>query len=152
MREIRLHGQDRRYHHPLIGINGRLDTLQAAVLLAKLDIFPDEVKARAEIGARYSEKLKDVVSVPFIEPHNTSVYAQYTIQVDARDAVLAQLKAAGIPTAVHYPVPLNRQPALQCGERFEQSEYVANRVMSLPMHPYFSESDQDRVVEALLSL
>ncbi len=152
MREIRLHGQDRRYHHPLIGINGRLDTLQAAVLLAKLDIFPDEVKARAEIGARYSEKLKDVVSVPFIEPHNTSVYAQYTIQVDARDAVLAQLKAAGIPTAVHYPVPLNRQPALQCGERFEQSEYAANRVMSLPMHPYFSESDQDRVIEALLSL
>ncbi len=152
MREIRVHGQDRRYHHPRIGINGRLDTLQAAVLLAKLDIFPDEVKARAEIGAHYSEKLKDAVSVPFIEPHNSSVYAQYTIQVDARETVLEQLKAAQIPTAVHYPVPLNRQPALQCDERFEQSEYAANRVMSLPMHPYFSESDQDRVIEVILSL
>ena len=152
MREIRVHGQDRRYHHPLIGINGRLDTLQAAVLLAKLDIFPDEVKARAEIGARYSEKLKDAVGIPFIAPHNTSVYAQYTIQVDAREIVLKQLKEAEIPTAVHYPVPLNRQPALQCDKQFEQSEYAANRVMSLPMHPYFPESDQDRVIEAILSL
>ena len=152
MGELRVHGQDRRYHHPRIGINGRLDTLQAAILLAKLDLFPDEVKAREQIGARYSEKLKGAVGTPFIEPHNTSVYAQYTIQVDARDMVLQRLKEAEIPTAVHYPIPLNRQPALHCEQRSEQSEYAASRVMSLPMHPYLSESDQDRVIKALLSL
>ena len=151
MREIRVHGQDRRYHHPLIGINGRLDTLQAAVLLAKLDIFPDEVKARERIGARYSEKLGGTVVTPYIEPHNTSVYAQYTVQVDARDAVQAHLKAADIPTAVHYPVPLNRQPSLARDERYEHSELAADRVVSLPMHPYLTDSDQDKVVEALLS-
>ena len=151
MREIRVHGQDRRYHHPLIGVNGRLDTLQAAVLLAKLDIFPDEVKARERIGARYTEELCGAVVTPFVEPHNTSVYAQYTVQVASRDAVQAHLKAADVPTAVHYPVPLNRQPSLARDERYEHSEFAADRVMSLPMHPYLSDSDQDRVIEALLS-
>ena len=101
MREIRVHGQDRRYHHPLIGVNGRLDTLQAAVLLAKLDIFPDEVKARERIGARYTEELGGAVVTPFVEPHNTSVYAQYTVQVASRVAVQEHLKAADVPTAVH---------------------------------------------------
>ena len=112
MREIRVHGQDRRYHHPRIGINGRLDSLQAAVLLAKLAIFPDEVAARLRIGARYSELLAGSGCVtPYIEPHNTSVYAQYTIAVDDREGLIAKLSQAGIPTAVHYPVPLHRQPA-----------------------------------------
>jgi len=139
MREIRMHGQDRRYHHPRVGINGRLDTLQAAILLAKMDVFADEVKAREMIGLRYSGLLGESVVTPYVAPYNTSVYAQYTVQVEHRDAVQKALKEAGIPTAVHYPVSLNRQPALACSERFEQSEYASERVMSLPMHPYLSD-------------
>jgi len=135
MREIRVHGQDRRYHHPRIGINGRMDTMQAAILLAKLEIFPEEVEARQRIGSRYSELLDGIVTTPYIESFNTSVYAQYTVQVENREQVQARLKEAGIPTAVHYPVPLNRQPALACSERFSRSEHAAERVMSLPMHP-----------------
>jgi len=149
MREIRVHGQDRRYHHPRIGINGRLDTLQAAILLAKMDVFEDEVDARERIGARYTELLQDAVIAPYIESYNTSVYAQYTVVVENRESVQEKLKAAGIPTAVHYPIPLNRQPALACPERFEHSEYAAERVMSLPMHPYLTEHDQDSVVKAV---
>ena len=109
------HGQDRRYHHPMIGLNGRCDTLQAAILLAKFDIFEEEVALRAEIGARYSKMFSDAsggkIVTPYIEPHNTSVYAQYTIQVDDRDNLQQALQAKGVPTAVHYPVPLNLQPA-----------------------------------------
>lgn len=149
MREIRVHGQERRYHHPRIGINGRLDTLQAAILLAKMDVFEDEVKIRRRIGERYSELLGDAVVTPYIEPFNTSVYAQYTIQLGNREQIQGRLKAAGIPAAVHYPVPLNRQPALACPERFEHSEYAAERVMSLPMHPYLSDEELGRVVEAV---
>ena len=149
MREIRVHGQDRRYHHPRIGVNGRIDTLQAAILLAKMEIFPDEVEARQRIGTRYSELLSDTVIAPYIEEGNTSVYAQYTIQIDDREKVQASLKEAGIPTAVHYPVPLNRQPALACSERFENSENAAERVMSLPMHPYLSEEDLQKVAQCV---
>ena len=150
MREIRVHGQDRRYHHPRIGVNGRLDTLQAAVLLAKLEVFDDEVEARARIGARYSELLREHVGVPFIEAHNTSVYAQYTIRVKNRDRVRASLQEAGIPTAVHYPVPLNRQPALACNARFEHAEQAASEVLSLPMHPYLDEKQQALVADAVI--
>lgn len=150
MREIRVHGQDRRYHHPRIGVNGRLDTLQAAVLLAKLEVFDDEVEARARIGARYTELLKDYVGVPFIEAHNTSVYAQYTIRVKDRDWVRASLQEAGIPSAVHYPVSLNRQPALACNVRFEHAEQAASEVLSLPMHPYLNKVQQARVADAVL--
>ena len=154
MRQIRLHGQDRRYHHPLIGINGRLDTLQAAVLLAKLEVLDDELAARARIGKRYSELLAGVASrLPTIEVHNTSVYAQYTIEVEGRTDVQARLKEQGIPTAVHYPVPLHLQPAfagLALGEgTFPKSEAAARRVLSLPMHPFLDEAQQDRVVAAV---
>jgi len=149
MREIRVHGQDRRYHHQRIGVNGRLDTLQAAILLARMDIFPDEVEARQLIGARYSELLADTVITPYIDKGNTSVYAQYTVQVEDRNSVREKLKASGIPTAVHYPVPLNRQPALVCPERFEHSEYAAERVISLPMHPYLTDEGMERVVQAV---
>lgn len=149
MREIRVHGQDRRYHHPRIGVNGRLDTLQAAILLAKMDIFEDEVAARERIGARYTELFGELVTTPFIESHNTSVYAQYTVQVENREQIQGALKNAGIPTAVHYPIPLNRQPALSCPERFANSEYAAERVMSLPMHPYLTEKEQNMVVDAV---
>jgi UDP-2-acetamido-2-deoxy-ribo-hexuluronate aminotransferase len=148
MREIRVHGQDRRYHHPRIGINGRLDSLQAAVLLAKLPLFSEEVAARARIGARYSELLAGSgCATPFIEPHNTSVYAQYTIAVDDREGLTAKLSAAGIPTAVHYPIPLHRQPVFAgiTGQAAPVAEQAAAKVVSLPMHPYLSEDDLSRV-------
>jgi UDP-2-acetamido-2-deoxy-ribo-hexuluronate aminotransferase len=153
MRQIRVHGQDRRYHHPLIGVNGRLDTIQAAVLLAKLPSFPAEVEARERIGARYSALLKDVVRVPVLADGSTHVYAQYTIEVDNREAVAAALKEAGVPTAVHYPVPLNLQPAFaelnQPAGSFPHAECAANRVLSLPMHPFLDEATQDQIVAAV---
>ncbi|GGY18567.1 DegT/DnrJ/EryC1/StrS family aminotransferase [Paludibacterium paludis] len=153
MRQIRLHGQDRRYHHPVIGLNGRIDTLQAAILLAKLPTFGDEVAARARIGARYIELLKDVARVPVIAEGNTSVFAQFTIEVDNREAVQAALKEAGVPTAVHYPVPLNLQPAFahlnQPEGSFPLAEAASRRVMSLPMHPFLDEATQDAIVAAV---
>lgn len=153
MRRIRVHGQDRRYHHSVLGINGRMDTLQAAVLLAKLGIFPDEVEARARIAARYGELLRDVVTTPYIEPHNTSVFAQYTVQVDHRDAVQEKLRDEGIPTAVHYPIPLHLQPVfaglnLPVGS-FPVSESVGKRVLSLPMHPYLTDVDLMRIASGV---
>lgn len=152
MQEVRNHGQDRRYHHPVVGLNGRLDTLQAAAMLPKFAIFDDEVESRGRIGARYSELLKGVAVTPYIAPDNTSVYAQYTLQVDDREAVTAKLNEQGIPTAVHYPIPLNKQPALKDDSaRVPVSESVAERVFSLPMHPYLSEEDQDRIVAAVKS-
>lgn len=153
MREIRVHGQDRRYHHPVIGLNGRLDTIQAAVLLAKLPSFPDEVAARARIGARYSALLQDVARVPVIADGNSHVYAQYTIEVDNREAVQQALQALGVPTAVHYPIPLHLQPAfahLGQGEgSFPVAEAAGRRVMSLPMHPFLDEATQDAIVAAV---
>jgi len=149
MREIRVHGQDRRYHHPRIGVNARIDTMQAAILLAKMDIFPDEVEARGRIASRYTELLGDAVITPYIEERNSSVYAQYTVQVENRDQVQASLKEMGIPTAVHYPAPLNRQPALACAEHFGHSEYAAERVMSLPMHPYLVDGEQVKIACAV---
>ncbi|MGE0385669.1 MAG: DegT/DnrJ/EryC1/StrS family aminotransferase [Gammaproteobacteria bacterium] len=156
MREIRVHGQDRRYHHPVIGVNGRIDTLQAAILLAKLDTFPEEVAARERIGARYAESIAASgarAACTRLEPHNTSVHAQYTVAVDDRDGVGKRLNAAGVPTAVHYPVPLHLQPAfaglgLGAGS-FPVAERSAARVMSLPMHPFLDDATQDRIVDAL---
>ncbi len=153
MSQIRLHGQDRRYHHPIIGLNGRIDTLQAAILLAKLTVFEDEVAARERIAARYSELMKDIAVTPYIEKFNTSVYAQYTVLVDKREEVQDKLKAARIPTAVHYPIPLHKQPAfayLGLGDgAFPAAEAAAKRVMSLPMSPYLTEGDMDTIVDAL---
>jgi UDP-2-acetamido-2-deoxy-ribo-hexuluronate aminotransferase len=153
MLEIRVHGQDRRYHHARIGINGRMDTLQAAIVLAKMDIFPAEVAARTRIGDGYTTILQDIVTTPYIAPDNTSVYAQYTIQVDNRKSVLEKLKAQGIPTAVHYPIPLNLQPAFahlnQTKGRFPVAEKIAERVLSLPMHPYLSEAEQIKICEII---
>lgn len=156
MRQIRIHGQDRRYHHPLIGTNGRLDTIQAAVLLAKMPSFADEVAAREQIGARYSELLAAHVRVPQIAPGSTSVYAQYTVEVDGREQVVAALKEQGVPTAVHYPIPLNLQPAFaylgQGKGSFPIAEKAAERVMSLPMHPFLNTAIQDSVVNALVKV
>jgi UDP-2-acetamido-2-deoxy-ribo-hexuluronate aminotransferase len=157
MRQVMNHGQDRRYHHPMIGLNGRFDTLQAAVLLAKLAIFEEEVSLRSEIGTRYSRLFaaasKGKIITPFIESYNTSVYAQYTIQVENRDSLQQTLQAQGVPTAVHYPVPLNLQPAFAALDKpagsFPVAESVAQKVMSLPMHPYLAEADMERIVAAV---
>ena len=154
LKELRNHGQDRQYHHPRIGINGRMDGMQAAVILAKMEIFDDEVAARARIGARYSELLQDSACVtPAIADGYTSVYAQYTLQVDNRDAVRKALQDAGIPSAVYYPITLDQQPALAGRSRIsgdlEVAHTLQDKVMSLPMHPYLDETTQDRVVAAL---
>lgn len=150
MRQIAAHGQERRYHHPRIGINGRLDTIQAAVLLAKLDVFPQEVEARTRIGLRYTDLLANRVQTPYIEPHNTSVYAQYTIQVDDRDTFASRLNDAGIPTAVHYPVPLTCQPALEdVYAEVPAADAASARVLSLPMSPWLTMDDQNAVIENL---
>ncbi len=153
MREIRVHGQDRRYHHPRIGFNGRLDTLQAAILLAKFDIFPQEVEKRADIGNRYSamvqEQCLDIVT-PFIEERNSCVYAQYTIQVKNRTRVQERLKEKGIPTAVHYPIPLHKQPVfMDQNVSLPVSEGLSERVLSLPMHSLLDIETQQIIVNAL---
>ncbi len=153
MQQIRVHGQEKRYHHRLIGMNSRLDTLQAAILLAKLEIFPEDIANRERVAERYTALLKDWVITPYIAPYNRSVYSQYTLRVDARSQIQQHLKAAGIPTAVHYPIPLHLQQAFadlhhRQGD-FPCAEAAANAVLSLPMHPYLSLEDQDRIVEAL---
>lgn len=155
MKEIRVHGQDRRYHHPRVGINGRLDTLQAAILLAKLERFDWEVEQRQKIGARYTEQLAGNANLvtPYIEPHNTSVYAQYSLLVDNRDPIAKQLNEHGIPTAIHYPVPLNQQPGykqISGGGQTPISDDIARRVISLPMGPDLSPADQERIVQSLV--
>ncbi len=157
MREIRAHGQDRRYHHPIIGLNGRLDTIQAAVLLAKMDTFPDEVEARARVADRYRTAIRqrcgNTVGLPVLAPGNTSVYAQFTVAVPQREKLSALLNAQGVPTAVHYPIPLHRQPAfasLGLGEgSFPASEHAGRHVMSLPMHPFLDDASIDRIADAL---
>ena len=156
MREIRVHGQDRRYHHPRIGINGRLDTLQAAILLAKLERFEWEVEQRQKIGAGYTVLIAERcpnISTPTIVAGYTSVYAQYTIQVDDREAIINKLHVAGIPTAVHYPVPLHMQPAFErYGFRegmYPVAELAASRVLSLPMHPDLTVIEQRKIVDLL---
>ena len=153
MRAIRTHGGMRRHHHPLLGMNGRFDTLQAAILLAKWPHFEQEVEARSRIGARYTEQLQKVCVTPRVLPGNTHVYAQYTIRVAERERVADALKAQGIPTAVYYPKCLHEQPVFAgLGYRwgdFPEAERAAREVLSLPMHPWLTEREQDRVIAAI---
>lgn len=153
MLEIRVHGQDRRYHHVRIGINGRLDTLQAAVLLAKLEVFSDELRRRAQVANRYKELLQGIVHTPVAPQGYRSAFAQYTIEVEDRDRVQAEMAAQGIPTAVHYPIPAHLQPAFaylgQERGSFPRAERAGERVLSLPMHAYLSEAEQAAVSVAL---
>lgn len=153
MLEIRNHGQSSRYRHVRLGLNGRLDTIQAAVLLAKLEVFERELLLRSHVAARYSERLRGLVQTPHIAPENRNAYAQYTIEIDDRDRVSESLREQGIPTAIHYPVPAHLQPAFQylgySEGSFPVAEAAARRVLSLPMHPYLSSEDQDRVCTAL---
>lgn len=142
LRQIARHGQDRRYHHVRVGVNSRLDTLQAAILLPKLDIFSEEIVLRQQVANTYCKAMHEVgvVTTPYIEPHNASVFAQYTIRVAAREILQAKLKLSGVPTAVHYPIPLNKQPAVaDCNVALPVGDRVADEVVSLPMHPYLLE-------------
>jgi UDP-2-acetamido-2-deoxy-ribo-hexuluronate aminotransferase len=155
MREIRVHGQSGRYRHTRIGVGGRMDTLQCAVVLAKLERFEWEIARRAEIGRRYdallAERAPDLALVQ-VRPDRTSVYAQYTVMTPRRDRLQERLKALGIPTAVHYPAPLHRQPAytLHANGPLPVSESAAARVISLPMHPDLAGDVQDRIVSAVV--
>jgi dTDP-4-amino-4,6-dideoxygalactose transaminase len=156
IRSLRVHGEGRgKYDCVRIGLNGRLDTIQAAVLMEKLKIFPEEILARERIARRYSTGLADVATVPRLAPGSTSVWAQYTIRLPSgrRDGLAAAVKMEGIPTAIHYPVPLHRQQPYQ---RFPiaaggapVSERLAEEVISLPMHAYLDQTTQDRIIDAV---
>ena len=158
-REIRVHGQSGRYHHTRVGVGGRMDTLQCAVILGKLERFDWEIERRRAIGDRYGQMLTEQLiarGLPLqllaVRPDRDCVWAQYTVMVDERARVIDSLKAAGIPTAVHYPKPLHHQPAYAAGHdpaAYPHSVRAAQRVLSLPMSADLSEADQDRVVAAL---
>lgn len=153
MREIRVHGQSQRYVHTRIGVGGRMDTLQCAIVLAKLERFDWEINQRIKLGDFYNQLLLDKVPTVTQRLDRTSVFAQYTVFFENRDEVQSNLKALGIPTAVHYPVPMHLQPAyadLCCPECCPEATKAAQRVMSLPMYPDMSESTQIEIVQALL--
>jgi UDP-2-acetamido-2-deoxy-ribo-hexuluronate aminotransferase len=153
-REIRVHGQSARYRHTPIGVGGRMDTLQCAVVLAKLERFEWELAQRAAVGRRY-DALLDAAGIARIavRPDRTSVFAQYTVLVDDRVRVQKALQGAGIPTAVHYPTPLHLQPAYREAQppALPASEAAARRVMSLPMHPDLDPAVQAGIVQALVA-
>jgi UDP-2-acetamido-2-deoxy-ribo-hexuluronate aminotransferase len=158
IQQLREHGQEKRYEHQVIGINGHLDTLQASLLLAKLATFPKEIEKRVQIAETYTRLLKqeEQIKTPLIATHNKSVYSQYTIEVNHRDEVQAQLQQRGIPTTVHYPIPLHLQPVFaylnHAENSFPVAKTVAQRVLSLPMHPYLTEAMQMKIVNALKQL
>lgn len=154
MRAIRTHGSDIRHHHFCLGLNGRLDTIQAAILLVKLAHFHDEIKLRQEVGARYSKMLKDHCSIPGIQEGNTHIYSTYTIRLENRNAVARALEAKGIPTSLYYPKCIHEQPAFHFlgKERgsFPIAEKASDEVLSLPMHPWLTEEEQNLVVETII--
>jgi len=151
---LREHGKgSHKYENVRIGINGRLDTLQAAILLAKLEIFDGEIKERQEIAVRYSKALRDVVKVPHVPDGLLSAWAQYSLVTDMREFYLKKLRELGIPTAIYYPKPLHLQSAfVRLGYRqgdFPVAEHMSNRIFSLPMHPYLETGEQNRIIEAV---
>ncbi|MBK8007965.1 MAG: DegT/DnrJ/EryC1/StrS family aminotransferase [Rhizobiales bacterium] len=154
LRSIRVHGQGAdKYDNVRIGMTGRLDTIQAAVLIEKLKIFQDEIEARNRVAQRYAAALKDVAIVPEVASGYGSVWAQYTIRVEKRDALAAVLSTRGVPTAIYYPKPLHRQEPykryLVAGNGLPVTEKLAAEVISLPMHPYLDEPTQERVIAAV---
>ena len=155
MCEIRVHGQDKRYSHPRLGINGRLDTIQAAVLLAKFEIFPDEVIQRDRVGRQYTASInamQSTIVAPQIRSNCTTVYAQYSIMANNREQLIAKLNKMNIPTAVHYPIPLHLQPPFYNNQlNLPVVEDVATKIVSLPMHPYLSTEDIEKVSRVLAS-
>ena len=156
IKQLRVHGQDRRYHHKYIGMGARLDTIQAAVLLAKLPHYEEEIKLREKVALKYSEKLKDTgVITPKIKNDRSSVWAQYSIRVKNRDALQTYLKEKGIPTAVHYPMPLHMQECFSYlnykeGD-FPISEKISKEIMSLPMNPFLTDEEIEYIVNSIRS-
>jgi len=156
LKSIRVHGQGaNKYENVRLGLNGRLDTLQAAILLVKLEIFDQEVADRQKVAQRYGDGLRGRVEIPYVSPQCTSVWAQYSVLSDHRGELQRKLQEAGIPSAVYYPLPLHRQGAFarlgyKAGD-FPVSEHAAGRIFSLPMHPYLTEKDQKRIINVLLS-
>ena len=154
-RWIRVHGQERKHHHPILGINGRMDTIQAAILLEILEVFPDEVQKRENLGQTYSERLAhlDGLETPTIGGNNTSVFAQYTILIQNREDIQNKLKENDIPSVSYYSVPLHLQPVFKNLAHqvrdFPVAEKVANQCLSLPMSPYLTQEDQSEVIDAI---
>ncbi|MGN6471578.1 MAG: DegT/DnrJ/EryC1/StrS family aminotransferase [Rhizobiaceae bacterium] len=151
LRSIAFHGKgESQYDNVRVGLNSRLDTLQAAILIEKLGILSDEMEERQRVARRYSEGLGDVVKVPVIPRGYRSAWAQYAIETERRDAVRSALKDAGIPSVVYYEKPLHLQKAYERYPRASAglpvSETLPDRILCLPMHPYLSEADQDRIV------
>jgi UDP-2-acetamido-2-deoxy-ribo-hexuluronate aminotransferase len=157
MLSIRVHGQGAdRYDNVRVGLNGRLDTLQAAILLVKLEVFDQEVIDRQQVAESYSQGLKDIVEVPYVDPESTSVWAQYSVQSAKKAAIQEKLKLEGVPTAVYYPLPLHLQGAFahlkyQRGD-FPVSERTSQLIFSLPMHPYMGDAELKRIVAAFYNL
>ena len=153
IRQIARHGQSKRYFHTCLGVNSRLDTLQAAILLPKLAILDDEIAARQRAADTYTTGLQGdkKLEVPTLLKGNTSAWAQFTLRSPKRDSLCAELNDAGVPTAVHYPMPLNRQPAVaDPSAHLPHGDKAANEVFSVPMHPYLTAEDLDRIVGVLM--
>lgn len=157
LKSLRVHGQEKKYYHNLIGINSRLDSIQAAILLEKFKIFPEEIEKRNIVANKYNEQLKSKYKTPVIAEYNTkSAYAQYTIKVENRDKIQEILKSDNIPTVVYYPVPLPFQTVFkECNyteNDFPVSAKLSKQVLSLPMSPYIKEEEQQKVIDALLKI
>ena len=153
LRQIARHGQEKRYYHARVGINSRLDTLQAAILLPKLDILDSEIMARDVLASKYTKCLSpdNRWACPEIRIENQSAWAQYTLRVSDRDEFRHKLDDAGIPTAVHYPMPLNRQPAVHDSSAvLHHGDQMSDEVVSLPMHAYMTEATFDQITKAIL--
>lgn len=151
MRQIARHGQDRRYHHIRVGVNSRLDTIQAAVLLAKINILDDEIAGRNAVAERYTNAFEgsNAVIPPVVRGGRLSAWAQYTVRVHDRDRVQAKLREAGIASAVHYPLALNRQPAVASKATVPMGDKAAKEVLSLPISSYLNATEQDHVIKTL---
>lgn len=153
IRQIARHGQTKRYYHERVGVNSRLDTLQAVILLPKLAILEDEILARQRVADDLTARLSPAgIVTPVIAEDRSSAWAQYTIRIQNREAVQERLKTQGVPTAVHYPLPLNRQPAVADGSvHLPHGETAATEVMSLPMHPYLTQAQRGEIADAVLA-
>ena len=152
LKQIARHGQERRYYHARVGINSRLDTLQAAILLPKLTILDDEIELRNQVAKQYSTQFNelDTVKIPLVLEHNVSAWAQYTVSVTDRDEFMETLKGKGIPTAVHYPLPLNKQPAVADSTvSLLHGDQAASMVVSVPMHPYMTDDHLQLVIDGV---
>lgn len=151
MRQLANHGQSGRYYHTSLGFNARLDTLQAAILLTKLKIFDDEVVERHKLAQNYNQLLHNIVKTPYVNPNNTSVYAQYTIEVDDRDQLAKDLHARSIPTAVHYPMAISKQPVFADFNfpTLPAVERACEHVLSLPFYPGMTVDDQQQIAQAI---